>query len=129
MAQERGNRSKKKKDNVRFVVTRPKSAGRLKLPDRLFHPARSVRPEIVSKALPLESYLPNLSLPTRAMSILIAAICISASLTMIVLGVRNGKWLLALPGPFGIWYGIRWVRVALEGYIPGGRLRLNPWGT
>ncbi len=63
------------------------------------------------------------------MSILIAAICISASLTMIVLGVRNGKWLLALPGPFGIWYGIRWVRVALEGYIPGGRLRLNPWGT
>jgi hypothetical protein len=133
MAQERGNRSRKKKDNVRFVISRPKSPDRLKLPDRLFHPEqtrpiRSVRPKVEPKASPLESYLPNLSFPARVLSILIAAFCISASLAMIVHGVRNGRWLLALPGPFGIWYGIGWVRVAHEGYLPGGRLRLNPWG-
>ena len=132
MARERRNSPRKKKDNVRFVITRLKSPDRLKLPDRLFHPertnlARSIRSKVEPKASPLESYLPNLSLSTRMMSILIAAISIGASLAMIVLGVRNGKWLLALLGPFGIWYGIAWVRVAHEGWLPGGRLRLNPW--
>jgi hypothetical protein len=62
------------------------------------------------------------------MATLIAAICIYAGLAMIVLGVRNGKWLLVFLGPFGVWYGIAWVRVAHEGWLPGGRLRLNPWG-
>jgi hypothetical protein len=132
MAGKQRNRSRKKKDDVRFVVIRPKTSRRLKLPDQLFHPkrsrpARSVWPKVDPKALPLESYLPNLSLPTRIMSILIAALSIGASLAMIVLGVRNGKWLLVLPGSVGIWYGIAWVRVAHEGWLPGGRLRLNPW--
>ena len=132
MAGKQRNKLKKKKDDVRFVVIRPKTSRRLKLPDRLFHPertssARSGWPKVKPKTLPLESYLPNLSLPTRIMSILIAAISIGASLAMIVFGVRNGKWLLVLPGSFGIWYGIAWVRVAHEGWLPGGRLRLNPW--
>jgi hypothetical protein len=134
MAKERRDGSRKKKADVRFVVTRPKSPDRLKLPDRLFHPgqsrvARSLRPNVEPKAAPLESYLPNLSFPTRIMSILIAGICVAAGLAMIVLGMRKGEWLLALLGPIGIWYGIGWVRVAIEGYLPGGRLRLNPWGT
>jgi hypothetical protein len=133
MARERRSRSRKKKDDVRFVVIRPKTSRRLKLPDRLFHPertssARNVWPKVEPKASPLESYLPTLSLPARIMSFLIAAICISASLAMIVLGVRNRLWLLVLPGPFGIWYGLAWVRVGHEGWLPGGRLRLNPWG-
>jgi hypothetical protein len=59
---------------------------------------------------------------------MVAAICICAGLAMIVPGVRNEKWLLALLGPFGVWYGIAWVLVAHEGRLPGGRLRLNPWG-
>lgn len=133
MARKRGDGARKKKDDLRFVVSRPSSPGRLKLPERLFRsnrtsPSRSVRPNVEPKASPLESYLPNLSLPTRIMSVLIAAICICASLAMIVLGVRNGTWLLVLAGPFGIWYGIAWVRIAHEGWLPGGRLRLNPWG-
>ena len=132
MARKRRNSSRKKKADVRFVVTKTKSPDRLKLPDQLFHPertraARNLRPKVEPKAPPLESYLPNLSFPTRVMSILIAAICVAASLALIVLGVRSGEWLLALPGPFGIWYGIAWVRVAHEGYLPGGRLRPNPW--
>lgn len=129
MAPKRGDRSRKKKDDVRFVIIRPKSSGRLKLPDRLFQPERtgpalSVR----AKVPPMGRHLPNLSLPNRIMAALIAAVCICAGLAMIVLGVRNGTWLLVLLGPFGVWYGIAWVRVADEGRLPGGRLRLNPWG-
>ncbi|MBP2669044.1 MAG: hypothetical protein H6Q80_1246 [Deltaproteobacteria bacterium] len=133
MAPKRGNTSRGKSDDLRFVVTRPKPSGRIKLPDRLFHPerrspARGARPKVEPKALPLESYLPNLSLPARTLAILIAAISICGSLVTLVLGVRDGKWLLVLLAPFGVWYGIAWVRVAQEGWLPGGRLRLNPWG-
>jgi hypothetical protein len=101
----------------------------MKLPDRLFHPERTGQARRVrEKVSPLESHLPNLSLPKRIMATLIAAICICAGLAMIVLGVRNEKWLLALLAPFGVWYGIAWILVAHEGRLPGGRLRLNPWG-
>jgi len=128
MAPKRGDRSRKKKDDVRFIVIKPKPSGRMKLSGRLFQPertgpARSVR----TKARPLESHLPNLSLPKRFIATLIAAVCICAGLAMILLGVRNGEWLLALLGPFPVSYGIGWVWVAHEGRLPGGRLRLNPW--
>ena len=96
----------------------------MKIPDKLFHPARSVR----AKVSPLDGPLTNLSLPYRIMAALIAAICICVELTMIVLGVRNDKWLLVLLGPFGVWSGYEYVRVALEGWLPNGRLSLNPWG-
>jgi len=61
------------------------------------------------------------------MAALIAAICICAGLAVIILGVRNGQWLLVLFGPFPVSYGIGWVWVAHDGRLPGGRLRLNPW--
>ena len=130
MAPKRGDSSRKKKEDVRFIVIKQKSSARMKLPGRLFHPegagpARSFR----TKARPLESHLPNLSLPKRFIAILIAAICICAGLAMIILGVRSGKWLLALLGPFPVSYGIAWVWVAHEGRLPGGRLRLNPWNN
>jgi hypothetical protein len=130
MAPKRGDRSRKKKKEVRFLVVKTKSFNRMKLPDRLFHPERTggVR-NLWAKDPPLESRLPNLSFPKRILAILIAAICVCASLAMIVLGVRDGRWLPVLLGPFGIWYAFAWVRVAHEGRIPGGRLRLNPWGT
>ena len=128
MAPKRGNRSRKKKDDVRYILIKPKPAGRIKLPDRLFLPGRDGPSQSVrEKVSPLEDHLPNLSLPNRIMAILIAALCICAGLAMLVLGVRNGTWLLLLPGSFGVWYGIAWVRVAHEGRLPGGRLRLNPW--
>ena len=128
MAPKRQNRSRNNKEDVRFIVINPKPSGRMKLPDRLFQseragPARSVR----EKARPLESQLPNLSLPKRFIASMIAAICICAGLAMIILGLRNGKWLLVLLGPFSVSYGIAWVWVAHEGWLPGGRLRLNPW--
>jgi len=128
MARKRRDRSRNKKDDVHYVISKRKPSGRMKLPDRLFHPGRIVPEQSVrEKAPPLESYLPNLSLPRRTLAALIAAICICAGLAMIILGVRNGAWLLALPGPFGVAYGVAWVRVAHEGWLPGGRLRLNPW--
>jgi len=128
MAPKRRNRSREKKEDVRFIVINPKPSGRIKLPDRLFHPegagpARSFR----AKARPLESHLPNLSLGKRFVATLIAAACFCAGLAMIILGVRNGKWLLVLLGPFLVSYGIAWIWVAHEGRLPGGRLRLNPW--
>jgi hypothetical protein len=129
MAPRRGDRSRKKKDDVRFVVIRPKPSSRMKLPDRLFQaertvPARSVQ----AKFPPQKNPHPNLSLPNRIVATLLAAIWLCAGIAMTVLGARYGKWLLALLGPFGIWYGLAWVRVAHEGRLPGGRLRLNPWG-
>jgi hypothetical protein len=128
MAPKRGDRSRKKKDDLRFVIIRPKPSNRMKLPDRLFHPERTGPARIVrAKAPPLESHQPNLSLPNRILAILLAGIWLCAGLAMIVLCVRKGWWLLALLGPFGIWYGIAWIRVAHEGWLPGGRLRLNPW--
>jgi hypothetical protein len=129
MATKRGDRSRKKKVDLRYIIIKPKSSGRIKLPERLFHPERTGPTRIIrAKVSPLESHLPNLSLPNRIMATLIAAICICAGLAMIVLGVRNGKWLLVLLGPFGVWYGIAWIRVAHDGRLPGGRMRLNPWG-
>lgn len=113
MARNRKKSSRKKKAEVSFVITKPKSPDRLKLPEPLF--------------LPVESCLPNLSFPARIMSILIAAICVAAGLAMIVLAARIKAWPLALPSPFAIWYGIAWLQVAHEGYLPGGRLGLNPW--
>jgi hypothetical protein len=128
MAPKRGDRSRKKREDVRFIVINPKPPGRMKLPDRLFHPGRGgpVR-SFRGKAQPLESHLPNLSMGNRFIAILIAAICICAGVAMILLGMRNEKWLLVLFGPFPISYGIAWVWVAHEGRLPGGRLRLNPW--
>jgi len=129
MATKRGDRSRKKKVDLRYIIIKPKSSGRMKLPERLFHPERTGPTRIIrAKVSPLESHLQNLSLPNRIMATLIAAICICAGLAMIVLGVRNGKWLLVLLGPFGVWYGIAWIRVAHDGRLPGGRMRLNPWG-
>lgn len=128
MAPKRGDRSKQKKDNLRFIVIKPKPSGRMKLPGRLFHPGRSGPDRSVrAKARPLESQLPNLSLSNRFMAALIAAVCICAGLAMIVLGVGNGKWLFVLLGPFSVSYGIAWIWVAHEGRLPGGRLRLIPW--
>ncbi|HEX9850032.1 hypothetical protein [Candidatus Deferrimicrobium sp.] len=129
MAKKRGDRSRNKNADLRYILIKPKLSGRIKLPDRLFHPERTGPTRIIrAKVSPLESHLPNLSLPNRIMATLIAAICVCAGLAMIVLGVRNGKWLLVLLGPFGVGYGIAWVRIAHDGRLPGGRMRLNPWG-
>jgi hypothetical protein len=129
MATKRGDRSRKKSADLRYILIKPKLSGRIKLPDRLFHPERTGPTRIIrAKVSPLESHLPNLSLPNRIMATLIAVVCICAGLAMIVLGMRNGKWLLVLLGPIGVWYGIGWVRVAHDGRLPGGRMRLIPWG-
>ena len=128
MGTKRRNRSEKRKDDVRFVVIKPKRSNRMKLPDRLFHPDRTGSVgNVRAKAPSLENHQPNLSLPNRFVAILLAAVWLCAGFAMIVLGVRHEKWILALLGPFGIWYGLAWVRVAHEGRLPGGRLRLNPW--
>ena len=128
MTPKREDKPRKKKEDVRYIVIKPKPSGRMKLPDRLFHPegagpARS----FLAKARPLESDLPNLSLRNRFIASMIAAICICTGIAMIILGIWNGTWLLVLLGPFPVSYGIAWVWVAHEGRLPGGRLRLNPW--
>jgi len=128
MAPKRRNRSRKNKDNVRFIVIKPKPSDRMKLPGNLFHPggpgpSRAFR----AKDRPLESHLPNLSFSKRIMATLIAAICFCAGIAMIIFGIRNGVWLLVLLGPFPVSYGIAWVWVAHEGRLPGTRLRLIPW--
>ena len=128
MAPKRRSRSSKKKDDIRFIVIKPNAPGRMKLPGRLFQPehARPARSDR-AKVRPLGSHPPNLSRFRRFIATLIAVNCIFAGLAMIILGVRNGKWLLVLLGPFSTSYGIGWVWVARYGRLSGGRLRLNPW--
>lgn len=129
MEPKRGNRSRKKKDSVRYVIIAPKPSSRIRLSDRLFLPdpsgsARSAR----AKVPLLEVDQKNLSFIQRLVSFLASAAFLYAGLAVTVLGIRNGKWLLALLGLFAIWYGLGWIRVAYGGRLPGGRLRLNPWG-
>ena len=62
MDPKRENRSRKKKDAVRFVVISPKPASRMKLSDRLFGPERAGPVRNLRSKIPLlESYHPNLS--------------------------------------------------------------------
>lgn len=129
MDPKRDNRSRKKKDALRFVVISPKPTSRMKLSDRLFGQERSGPVRNLRTKLPLlESDHPNLSFSQRFIAILLAAVCIWVGMAIIVPAVQNGKWLIALLGPFAIWYGLAWIRVAYDGRLPGGRLRLNPWG-
>lgn len=128
MPPKRENRSRSKKDTLRFILIDQKPSGRLKLSDRLFHPekAGSLR-SLRTKVPPLENNQPNLSLSRRFAATLIATILLGAGLAMIFLGIQNEHWLVALFGPFTGWYGLAWFRVAYEGRLPGGRFRLNPW--
>jgi len=120
---------KKKKDTVRFVVISPKPSNRMKLSDRLFRPESAGPLRNVRTKVPLlESDHPNLSFSQRLISILLAGVSLCAGLAIIVLAIQHRKWVIALLGPFAIWYGLAWVRVAHDGRLPGGRLRLNPWG-
>lgn len=128
MDPKREHRSRKKKDSVRFVVISPKPSSRMKLSDRLFRPESSGLVRNFRAKVPLlEVDHPNLSFSQRLMAILLAAVSLCSGLAIIVLAIQHGKWLIALLGPFAIWYGFAWFRVAYEGRLPGGRLRLNPW--
>ena len=129
MDPKRENRSRKKKDALRFVIIGPKPTSRMKLSDRLFGTDRSGPVRKLRAKLPmLESDHPNLSFSQRFIAILLAAVSVCVGLAIIVPAVQNGKWLIAFLGPFAIWYGLAWIRVAYDGRLPGGRLRLNPWG-
>jgi hypothetical protein len=128
MDTKRGNRSRKKKDSVRFVVIGPKASSRIKLSDRLFHPEPSGSLRSVRAKIPLlEIDHPNLSFSQRLVAFLFAAISLYAGLAILYLGIRNVKWLVVLLGLLAIWYGLGWFRVTYDGRLPGGRLRLNPW--
>ena len=128
MSPKRRKRSRKKRDDVPFVLIRPKSPNRMDLPSRLFHPEGTTLPRNPrAKVPPLVSHQPNLSLSKRTAAAFIAAVCLCAGLATIALGLRDGWWLVVLLGAIGICYGLGWVRVAHEGRLPGGRMRLNPW--
>jgi hypothetical protein len=128
MPPKRENKSRRKKDSLRFILINQKSSGRLRFSSRLFHPERvgSVR-SLRTKAPPLEDHQPNLSFSRRFVAAMVAVIFICAGVAMIVLGLQDEKWIVAILGPFAAWYGLAWLRVAYEGRLPGGRLRLNPW--
>ena len=104
----RRDKPTKKKDSVRFAVISPKASSPLSFSDRLFDPA-------------------NLSFPRRVGATLIAAACFCAGSVLIAFGVRYRNWFVGLLGPLSILYGIAWARIACDGKLPGGRLRLNPW--
>ena len=99
----------RKKDSVRFAVISPKAADPLSFSDRLFSRA-------------------NLSFPRRVAAILLAAVCLCAGSALVALGVRDRSWIIGIPGALATLYGVLWARVACEGRLPGGRLRMIPWG-
>lgn len=98
----------KKKDSVRFVLISPRASGPLSFSDRLFDTA-------------------NLSFSRRIGAVLITAVCFCAGSILVALFARDRNWSLGIPGVLALIYGIGWARVSLEGRMPGGRLRLNPW--
>ena len=124
----REKRPRKKKDSVRFLVISPKPSNRMKLSDRLFRPepAGSVR-NARAKVPLLETDHPNLSFSQRLLALLFGAVWFCVGLAILILAIQDRKWLVAILGPFTIWYGLAWFRVAYDGRLPGGRLRLNPW--
>lgn len=99
----------RKKDSVRFAVIHPRTSAPLSFSDRLFAQA-------------------NLSFGRRAAAILYAAASLCAGSALLALGVRDRSWLLGVPGALAVLYGVMWARAACEGRLPGGRLRVIPWG-
>lgn len=99
----------RKKDSVRFAVIHPKSFAPLSFSDRLFAQA-------------------NLSFGRRVAAVLFAAASLCAGSALVALGVRDRSWPLGVPGALAVLYGVMWARAACEGRLPGGRLRLIPWG-
>jgi len=99
----------RKKDSVRFAVIHPKSSTPLSFSDRLFAQA-------------------NLSFGRRVAAILYAAVSLCAGSALIALGVRDRSWPFGVPGALAVLYGVMWARAACEGRLPGGRLRVFPWG-
>jgi hypothetical protein len=100
----------------------------MKLPDQLFHPERaSSARSVLANATRRDRRMSNLSLPARIVATLLAAIGLFGGFATIVYCVRNEAWIPAPVGIFAVLYGFAWARVAHEGRLPGGRLRLNPW--
>ena len=124
----RDKKTGKKKDTVRFILVKPKPSERLKLSTRLFDPGRTDSGRgLRARILPLEGQQPNLSTSRRFAAALLASVLLFIGIAMIVSGFQNDRWLIALLGPFTIWYGLAWLRTAYEGRLQGGRLRINPW--
>jgi hypothetical protein len=103
------DRPRKKKSVLRFSVIDPKADAPLSFSDRVFSRA-------------------NLSFARRVAATLIAALFLCAGSALLAFGVRDRSWLLGVPGLLAALYGVLWARVACEGRLPGGRLRLVPWG-
>jgi len=127
MAPKRGDSSRKKKEDVRFIVINPKPSGRMKLRIDCSVREGPVLPVASGRRLGRWRASSRISPSQANPRHHDRSDFICAGLAMMILGVRNGKWLLVLLGPFSISYGIAWVWVAHDGRLPGGRLRLNPW--
>lgn len=102
------DKSRKRKDSLRFVVISPKAAAPLTFSDRLLSNA-------------------NLNFPRRAAAALIAAVFLCAGSALFAVGVRDRGLPLGIAGSLAVFYGIGWARAACDGRLPGGRLRLIPW--
>ena len=58
---------------------------------------------------------------------LLAAVWLCAGVAVIILGIFHKRWLVTLLGPFAIWYGLVWLRVAREGRRLPWPVELIPW--
>jgi len=65
----------------------------------------------------------------RIVSGFLAAVWLCASVAALVLALLASRWLLAVVGLAGLWYGIAWVRVARRGRLLTIREALVPWRT
>jgi hypothetical protein len=63
----------------------------------------------------------------RIVAAVLAAVWLIAGMAIVILALTHRHWLAALLGPPAIWYGLAWVRVALEGrHITWAEARI-PW--
>ena len=63
----------------------------------------------------------------RIVAALLAAAWIGAGLVVIGLGVASRRWLILVPALLGLWYGLLWARVSVEGRRLTWPAGLWPW--
>lgn len=69
----------------------------------------------------------NLKKINRVVAALLALVWAGAGTGCLVVGLVQGRWILALIAPFAIWYAFLWTKVAVRGRLLSWSQFFTPW--